>query len=334
MDILRIIVSVILLVLVTTGGLAQKGQLPEKSLTQRETPPNFKLAFIGDQGLGEASEKVLNLIKSEGAQAVVHLGDFDYADNPAAWDDQISRILGANFPYFAVIGNHDRKKWNGKDGYQQRLKHKFQRLGVAWDGELGVQSSFKYEGIFFVLVAPGVMGSGHDSYIRKQLAVDQSTWRITAWHKNMSRMQVGGKEDDTGWDVYEEARKGGAIIATGHEHSYARTHLLSNIATQDVASTANDFTITKGSTFVLVSGLGGKSIRRQQAGGNWWASIYASDCRPADSVCKPNATHGALFAVLNVDGRPNKGIFYFKNIDGREIDRFTVISQKEATIGQ
>jgi predicted phosphodiesterase len=314
----------------TTLGLAQSAEPVEDTpVLRRETPSNFKIAFIGDQGLGEGSDKVLNLIKSEGAQAVVHLGDFDYVDNPAAWEDQINRTLGPNFPYFAVIGNHDLKKWNGTNGYQELIKNKFKRLGLTWNGELGVKSSFKYQGIFFVLVAPGVMGSGHDTFIKNQLAADNSTWRITAWHKNMSRMQAGGKDDDTGWEVYEEARKGGAIIATGHEHSYGRTHLLSNISTQAVASTSNDFTITKGTTFVLVSGLGGKSIRRQQTGGDWWATIYASDCQPADEVCKPNATHGALFAVLNVDGQPNKGTFYFKDVDGRVIDRFTVVSKIE-----
>lgn len=322
----RITLSLIFLLIGTTVMMAQSAAPLDASLLRPETPSNFKIAFIGDQGLGETSDKVLNLIKTEGAQAVMHLGDFDYVDNPAAWEEQINRVLGANFPYFAVVGNHDLKKWNGTNGYQELIKNKFKRLGLTWNGDLGVQSSFKYQGIFFVLVAPGVMGSGHDTYIRKQLAADDSTWRITAWHKNMGRMQAGGKEDDTGWEVYEEARKGGAIIATGHEHSYARTHLLSNISTQAVASTSNDFTITKGATFVLVSGLGGKTIRRQKTGGEWWASIYASDCQPGDDVCKPNATHGALFAVLNVDGQPNKGIFYFKDIGGRVIDCFTVVS--------
>ena len=40
------------------------------------TPVNFKIAFIGDQGLNPNSVAVLNLIKAEGAQAVMHQGDF------------------------------------------------------------------------------------------------------------------------------------------------------------------------------------------------------------------------------------------------------------------
>src|ERR1041385_8400090 len=85
---------------------------------QETTPANLKIAFIGDQSLGPNAVAVLNLIKAEGAQAVMHSGDFDYTDNPAAWDAQINRVLGADFPYFATIGNHDELAWAKPDGYQ------------------------------------------------------------------------------------------------------------------------------------------------------------------------------------------------------------------------
>ncbi len=77
------------------------------------TPVNFTIAFIGDQGLGLNAQAVLNLIKNEGADAVVHSGDFDYVDNPAAWNGQIDAILGADFPYFASVGNHDAAAFYG-----------------------------------------------------------------------------------------------------------------------------------------------------------------------------------------------------------------------------
>ncbi|HKZ80187.1 MAG TPA: metallophosphoesterase [Pyrinomonadaceae bacterium] len=321
---MRIARSVLILLICTILG-STKGTKPP-SVKPEETPRNFKIAFIGDQGLGVPSVKVLKLIKAEEAQAVVHLGDFDYIHNPGAWDGQINNILGADFPYFSVIGNHDLKRWKGSDGYQELIKNRFKRLGITWSGDLGVQSSFMYRGIFFVLVAPGVLGSGHATFIRDQLAKDHSIWRVTGWHKNMHLMQSGRKKDETGWEVYEEARKGGAIIATGHEHAYTRTYLLSNIVTQAVANTSANFNISKGKTFVLVSGLGGQSIRPQLRGGDWWATVYARNCLPRNNTCKPNATFGALFATFNVDGEPHKAEFYFKDIDGRVIDRFTVVS--------
>jgi hypothetical protein len=41
-------------------------------------PPDFKVAFIGDQGLTDDSKEVLRLIRDEGAEMVLHQGDFDY----------------------------------------------------------------------------------------------------------------------------------------------------------------------------------------------------------------------------------------------------------------
>jgi hypothetical protein len=283
-----------------------------------QTPENFKIAFIGDQGMGEDAVAVLNLIKNEGADAVLHQGDFDYDDDPASWDAQINSILGPDFPYFGCAGNHDEDAWEGAGGYQEFLATRLNRLGISWDGDLGTKSSLSYKGIFMVLVAPDVFGSGHADYIRQQLAEDNSIWRICSWHKNMEAMQVGGKSDETGWEVYEEATNGGAIIATAHEHSYSRTHLLSNIRNQTVVSSSDNLTITRGETFVFVSGLGGRSIREQERSGAYWASIYTSN---------QDANFGALFGIFNVNGVANRAEFYFKDIHGTIVDRFNVISE-------
>jgi hypothetical protein len=299
---------------------------PLVAQSPRETPVNFKIAFIGDQGLGSAAGAVLTLVKAEGAEAVVHSGDFDYEDNPAAWEAQINDVLGADFPYFASVGNHDESRFYGPGGYQHFMAARMNRLGIPWDGDLGVKSSFKFQGIFFVLTGPDVFGSGHAAYVRDQLAADQSIWSISSWHKNMRLMQVGGKSDEAGWEVYEESRQGGAIIATGHEHSYSRTHLLRSCQNQTVASTSDTLILTEdlpgtpedeGKTFVFVSGLGGKSIRDQERNGHWWAAIYTAT---------QGANHGALFGTFNFNGVPNMAHFYFKDIDGVMADEFYAIS--------
>ena len=300
--------------------IATFGLLAQES---NETPPNFKVAFIADQGIGSSARKVLTLIKQEEAQAVIHQGDFEYKDDPSLWNEMISEILGPNFPYFASIGNHDVKRWDGERGYQYYLEERCRRAGITWEGDLGIKSALKYKGLFIILVAPGIKGSNHDTFIREQLQKDRSIWRICSWHKNMKKMQVGGKKNDTGWGVYEEARKGGAIIATGHEHSYSRTHLLSSIKEQTVASRSDTLVITRGKTFVFVSGLGGKSIRDQELEGDHWASVYTSDQK---------AKFGALFAEFNYKGIPNLAHFYFKNVDGKVVDEFWVVSQVEENL--
>jgi hypothetical protein len=314
--------------------------LPLAAQSLNETPANFKVAFIGDQGFGGRARAVLNLIKAEGAQLVLHQGDFDYQDDPAAWEAQINAILGPNFPYFASIGNHDENAWDGENGYQQVLIKRLTRIGVRWEGDLGVKSSLRYKGLFIILVGPDVKGTGHDIYIREKLRADSSVWSICSWHKNMRAMQVGGKSDEAGWGVYEEARKGGAIIATGHEHSYSRTHLLSDCINQTVASTSDTLVLTKddsgtvsldeGRSFVFVSGLGGNSIRDQErclpatppyGCKGEWAAIYASN---------QNASDGALFGIFNVNGVSNLATFYFKDVKGVVVDSFAVMSNVEA----
>src|SRR5262245_23885838 len=289
--------------------------------------PEVKIAFFGDQGTGADAESVLELVAHEGADAVVHMGDFDYGGDPQGWEAQIDAILGPEFPYFASAGNHDENDYYGPRGYQEILAARLTRLGIPWEGDTAVQSSPNLRDIFLLLTAPGSYGNGDQLYapfIRDALAADDSDWSISAWNKNMQRMQVGGKGDETGWGVYEESRRGGAIVATAHEHSYSRTHLLADVDLQLVASTDEPLLLAaddpatpddEGRTFVFVSGLGGESIRDQERGGPWWASVYTSHQR---------APPGALFGVFNHRGDPHLARFYFKNVAGEIIDEFLV----------
>ncbi len=130
-------------------------------------------------------------------------------------------------------------------------------------------------------------------------------------------MQLGRKGNEVGWEPYEACRKGGAIIATGHEHSYSRTHLMDNFETQRVASTSGTLRIEEGITFAFVSGLGGRSIRDQDRDGPWWAAVYTSD---------QGANFGALFCTFFVDSTRNRASCYFKDIDGNVPDRFELLS--------
>ena len=272
---------------------------------QTMPPPNFKVAFIGDQGLGPNSVSVLQLIKNEGAQMVLHQGDFDYTNNPNAWDAQINDVLGADFAYFASIGNNDELSWTE---YQQKLQERLDRIsGVVCTGDLGVQSSCTYQGLFFILSGAGTLGSDHDTFIKNELSSDNSIWRICSWHKNMNAMQIGSKSDDTGWEVYEECRKGGAIIVTAHEHSYERTRTLISIENQIIDPTwpdPNNVRLNENTSFVVVSGLGGKSIDKQKrclptsypyGCNDEWANIYTSN---------QGANFGVLFCSFHIEGEP------------------------------
>ena len=289
------------------------------------TDTNFRVAFIGDQGLDSNAIAVLNLIKDEGAQMVLHQGDLDYEDNPDAWDKMISNVLGDDFPYFVSIGAHDKLKW---DEYQQKLYDRLKKIPDAkCIGDLGVKSSCIYKGLYFIQVGPALKGSGHSAFIESQLNNNDHIWRICSWAKNMTEMQLGQKANAVGWEVYENCKNHGAIIATAHEHTYSRTKTLIDIENQIVDaqwSEPDKLRVKENSTFVFVSGIGGESIRNQDRclpfsypyGCNGeWASIYTKD---------QDADFGALFCTFNAGGQPNKADCYLKNIQGKIIDKFTV----------
>ena len=331
-----LLVALLVSALWFVGGVAQQIASPAPI----PTDPDLKVAFIGDTANGAAFRSVLNLIRSEGAHLVVHQGDFDYDSNPAGFFATIDSVLGANFPYFASVGNHDIGSWrtdcNDPDGcYAQFLKDRMARLGVEPDDpDLNDQMySVTHRGLKIVFVGQDSVIAGDNTYapyIRARLSADAHTWKICSWHKNQNAMQVGGKSDEMGWAVYETCKDLGAIIATAHEHSYHRTKTLTSVQMQVVDPLCPDPNRlcvargTPGKSFVFVSGLGGNSVRDQVRclpstypyGCNGeWARIYTSN---------QGATFGALFIVFHVSGDPNRAYGYFKNLNGQVIEEFDI----------
>ena len=127
--ILAITIMIVLAGIISILIFAQEEAVIEKLI---HTDANFRVAFIGDQGLNSNSIAVLNLIKDEGTQMVLHQGDLDYEDDPDAWDKMVSNVLGYDFPYFVSVGNHDVLKW---DEYQQKLHDRLDRNKIQGSGD-------------------------------------------------------------------------------------------------------------------------------------------------------------------------------------------------------
>lgn len=307
----------------TSSGNASTGASSGSSMQAAEV----KVAFIGDSGNGSAFGKVLDLVKAEQVDGVVHNGDFDYGLDPDGFFATVDGKLGASFPYFASVGNHDAPAW---DSYAPYVTAHAQAAGVAFDDAdlLDEKFAFTWKGIHFVFVGQNGKNAEFTQFIDDQFqGPSESAWRVCGWHKNQKAMQIGGKGDEMGWGVYESCRAKGAIVTTGHEHSYERTKTLINMTDQVVDPTCNGVgtaCLAPGKTFAVVSGLGGVGIRDQErclpitapyGCKGEWASIYASD---------QGATYGALFIVFNDGGDPSKARGYFKNVDGDVIDSFDI----------
>lgn len=297
------------------GGTTDNGgsTVPSDVLTPE---PNTKIAFVGDVGLYQESEETMSLVKKEAPHLLLILGDYDYEDSPTKWESMLNKTLGSDFPVTGVIGNHDLPKWST---YQQQWQARLPKIsGLNCTGDIGVKAVCKFRGLLFAMSGVGTKGSGHEAFLADTLKNEKAIWKICAWHKNQTKMQAGDKTDEVGWTAYENCREGGAFVATGHEHSYARTHLLSSFKNQTVASTASNLVIEPGKSFVFVSGLGGESIRDQVQTGAYFAKLYTS---------KQSAKSGALFCTFNIDGNPRKAKCEFKNVSGTVIDQFTLESK-------
>ncbi len=274
---------------------------------------NITIAMFGDQGTTDNSKKVLQMVKSEGTELLIINGDFDYKNDPKAWQQMNETILGKNFPVVAVAGNHDMPSWQE---YQTIVAQWEKHPGLSCSGIPGVETTCVYKGITIVSTTPGLFNDlNHTQYIDNAL-FGKTGWKICSWHKNMAAMQTGGKGDATGWGVYEACRKNSALITTGHEHAYARTFLLSNIEHQTIADfNQSDMTIEKGKTVVVLSGLGGISSRPLIHDGAWWANKQNANT---------GATAGAFFCTFRIAGHPDVAECYFKDIYKGVLDRFTL----------
>ncbi len=302
-----LIYTLLLFILFSCGGGG-------KNSNNETTDNGVKIAIIGDQSISDNAHKLLKMIKDEGAELLVINGDFDYKNNPAAWEKMHDEILGPDFPIIAVAGNHD-----ADDSWE--LWQEYQRITADWDanphlsctGIPGEQSTCLYRGIKIVSVSPNQFDYDHVNYINKALDGDNA-WKICAWHKNMNKMQTGGKLDETGWGVYEACKEQGALITTAHEHAYARSYLFSDIEHQVIAdNNPKSAKLSRGKTIVILSGLGGKSSRPLQRDDNWWAH-------------RENANTGAVAGALicSFGKTSNKADCYFKDIKKGVVDTFTL----------
>ena len=233
-----------------------------------------KVAFMGDQGVGQHSQSVLSLIANEGTDLLMIQGDLGYDKNAAdSWNANLDNALGENFPVLIVVGNHENYEW---PRYRSLIQQRINRATeLNCSGNTGVKALCRYKNIDIVQVAPGVSevdgvdaDDDYAQFIRSSFAASNARWRICSWHKNQRELQTGDKGNSTGWDVYDACLDAGAMVALAHEHAYSRTYLLSDFENQTIAHKNSEMTLEPGKSFAFVSGLGGREVRSQKRGGD------------------------------------------------------------------
>jgi len=308
--------------------------VPERAPTAFRS--ELRVAFIGDQGMGSGARQVLDLIRRERAVMVVHAGDLSYgAAAPIDWEAQIDQALGPAFPYLVAVGNHDLDDWAGPAGFAALLAARLARTpAVSCQGELGLNTICSFRGLEILLSGVATYGAEHEAFLESELARSGARVRLCVWHKNQHDMQVGTKTDEVGWAAYQVCARHGAPIFTAHEHSYARTLTLTALGQRERGHGATGEAalvhVGPGSTFVVVSGLGGHSVRSRTSDhelDTWWASIHANHYQQlngAQTGGLPAVEPGALFIDFNADGDEGKAHGFFKTVSGQIADDFDI----------
>jgi hypothetical protein len=310
----------------------------------------FKVAFIGDTGydpkdtpaLDANFEQVLALVRSEEAHLLAIAGDFAYAeetDVARVYFATINRILGAQFPVLGAAGDHD--DWSH---YQPFFQARLEVMGLPRSLIAGPNYGLRFGGLQWAVLG----GPGQAPVVRDQFTHEDGAWRVCLWHWTMHDMQPGDKGDEMDWASYRACQEAGAMIVTGHEHVYARTLTLTDLGHREAGHGATGrpdrLEVGPGRTFVVVSGLGGRSKRDYECAEHdddtWWATVYTRNyyLRAGTTVAKNCAegtqeyetavqgyTYGALFITFNAGGDPSQAEAYFKTINGEIIDRFSIV---------
>eukprot|EP01127_Copromyxa_protea_P001418 TRINITY_DN11415_c0_g1_i1.p1 TRINITY_DN11415_c0_g1~~TRINITY_DN11415_c0_g1_i1.p1 ORF type:complete len:470 (+),score=115.78 TRINITY_DN11415_c0_g1_i1:38-1411(+) len=306
------------------------------------TPEEMLIAYVGNSGAVYESLKVWNLIKEEGAEAVIHTGNFDFCDDSSLFSQHLDEVLG-NITFIPVVGNNDLHVW---EDYQEVLYDRFSTNEyLQCEGTLFVNYWCMYKGLFIAMSSVGTKcGDGyqdygwHESELRSQLELAEeyeANWITCSWHKNQHNLQVGYFGDETGYGVYDICAEYGSLTVTSHDFAYARTHALSSFGdaeddsvepniTQKCSRDEDDcvYDVNAGNSVVVVSGLGGfyidQELDEERVEDEIWGSTYVGQ-------------GGALFCKYNFEGISNLAYCYFKTVDEKIIDEF-FITRGEAPV--
>lgn len=260
-----------------------------------------KIGFVGDTGARSNAKDTLDMFKDLGVDLVVHLGDLDYEDDPNKMEDLLDDTLGPNFPVLYIIGNHDINNWTEYIALNKKRIEKTSAADIYCEGNQGVSGYCIYKGVFIEMIGYGTLcdSSQHLETARRNLqSTPQADWRVCAWHKVHSSFQLGSESTEVSLKMYNTCIEEGAIVMTGHNHSYGRTKPIRDAETKSVSSS---YSLRKGKTLIFLNGVGGRALysgNDEYYKNPWWDITYTA-------TSNPRAEHGGVVCTFKSNGDGN-----------------------------
>jgi hypothetical protein len=292
------------------------------------------LAFVGDTSVSPFSTRALyRLIALARADALVHLGDFDYTFSADAWDDLLTSELGRDFPVIASPGNHDTCVWQS---YLAKISTRWRRSGLSdvCSGWPGVAHQCLFKGVRVVQAALGdfqrlplehggvrlvdVLGEMLDGR-----GPGDPGWTVCAWHRNQWPFRVGHLSDGAPREAFDMCRSAGAPSFAAHDHLYARTRSMASFYPPVVAD-GGAGTVISGANATgvhVIVGTGGREVSARLgdlAEAPFWAKVVHRDS-------EPKATAAAVLCTFYASSPTDRSAkCSLVDISGSILDDFTL----------
>lgn len=204
---------------------------PWSFTTYPDGPAPFTFAVLGDSGTGsEAQRAVARLVESWAPALVLHVGDLIYGRNPLAWDARfflIYRALLAGRPIYPVPGDNDVSIFMGWGALFDRAFH----LPANNPERDERYYSFDVGDVHFVaLDSTRLADAGRRAamlaWLEDDLRVTTRRFTVAFLHHPPYSAGLHHGSDRPAREhlvpVFE--RHGVALVFSGHDHHYERTH--------------------------------------------------------------------------------------------------------------
>jgi concanavalin A-like lectin/glucanase superfamily protein/calcineurin-like phosphoesterase family protein len=274
-------------------------------------PTEYKIAFCGDWGCEKATDNVISLIKSQGYDYVVGVGDNAYASS-SCWTSRFA-TLKPNFN--SAYGNHEYSESGGINPYKTFFAHNLTYF------------TFKFQNIQFFVADTNINcdpGSTQHNFIKSALETSHNDstvkWRIAIMHHQWFSTQSSHSNNE--FDQVQAFHQlfmthGVAFVIVGHLHNWSRTHQVAynagNPENPTPLSTTSPYTVTTSGLIHVITGTGGHDSG---------SSLYGQASQPA-FVAYQNRTHNGVWEIV----ASNNGLTFncaFREIGGETFDEFVI----------
>ncbi|MFH2019924.1 MAG: hypothetical protein ABIJ34_00770 [archaeon] len=298
-----------------------------------DTPQEYKVVFIANQGTSQDASDVLSLINSKEADLIIIDGNMGYDKQPFEWDNLMTET---SIPVLATIGDMDKEDWPSYVSLIEPYDDSVECTGTAGDKHV-----CRFNNVTFILSGVGISNTdGNIDFITGAATAADTAWKFCVWHKSNDMLRVSDRSsDDTlALPYYKACLDAGAVIITGYDNQYARTKEITNLEDSvgflDVNS---EFEVRPGHSIIIDNGLGGFGSDRYDCGkdaNNWWASIYTPNYYMNNGLqvsksCTEDTTSGfapgALFFTFNYQGNENRTHGEFVNVNNVVVDSFDLV---------